>query len=423
MAARTARGGRVRETAGLCLAMAAASCGAAGTGAVPSPAPAASASAPGAVASLGLGGDPSSEAAATASPRALPSLAPLGTPGSAGCTDLDAIATWSPARRAAQLVVVPAQETDVAAVAPSVEGGAGGVILFGAWAPPGLGASLRTLSSAAPGRIAPVVMTDEEGGGVQRMADLAGSLPWPATMAATMSPTQVRQLAAAAARRMVAEGVRMDLAPVLDLAAGPGPDALHTDGPRAWGLWSQTVTEYGLAFAEGLEEGGVTPVVKHFPGEGSATANTDYRIASTPPLSRLEAADLLPFEAAVRGGLPAVMVGNASVPGLTELPASLSPAVISGLLRGRLGFTGLVLTDSLSAAAVSARGISAPQAAVEAVAAGADMVLFTSSQPNRMFQEVVAALVAAVSAGRIPVQQLDASVARVLAVKGIDLCQ
>ncbi len=318
--------------------------------------------------------------------------------------------------------MVPAEETDVAAVAPSVAAGAGGVILFGSSAPSDLGAQLRALAAQAEGGLAPVVMSDEEGGGVQRMANLVGSMPWPAQMSATMTPSAVYQLAEQTGAAMAADGVTMDLAPVLDLASGPGPDALHTDGPRSFGLSPQTTSTYGLAFAAGLEAGGVIPVIKHFPGEGSATANTDDAPASTPPLTTLEAADLLPFEAAIKAGLPAVMVGNASVPGLTPEPASLSAAAIIGLLRNRLGFTGLVITDSLSADAISDIGLSVPQAIVEAVAAGADMVLYNSGSPNTTFQQVVAQMVAAVSDHQLPESTLIDAVVQVLVTKGVNLC-
>lgn len=358
---------------------------------------------------------PTPSAAVTASPTPPPPTPPP-------CTNLQAIASWSVEQRAAQLVVVPAQETDVAAVSPSVAAGAGGVILFGSAAPQDLGTQLAALDAGAPAGVDPLVMSDEEGGGVQRMANLAGSLPWPATMAATMTPSQVQQAVAAVARRMLASGVNMDLAPVLDLAAGPGPDAQHTDGPRSFGLSPSVATQYGLAFARGLQSGGVIPVVKHFPGEGAASANTDDAPATTPPLSELEKNDLLPFEAAIRAGLPAVMVGNASVPGLTGTPASLSAAAITGLLRGQLGFHGLVITDALNAKAISALGISVPRAAVEAVAAGADMVLYNSSNPNLTFTQTVQALVAAVSGGTITPSQLDEAVDQVLTLKDVDLC-
>lgn len=353
-----------------------------------------------------------------------PSASPPPTPApiAALCSNLRVISGWDLARRAAQLVVVPVEETAVGSVAPAVAAGAGGIILFGTAAPTDLGVRLRSLAAGAPGGITPLVMTDEEGGGVQRMANLVGSIPWPATMAATMSPAQVREVAARLAREMTANGVRMDLAPIADLASGPGPDELHIDGPRSFGLSASIASRYVLAFAQGLRDGGVIPVLKHFPGEGAATANTDDRPASTPPLGELEGNDLLPFEAAISSGDPAVMVGNASIPGLTGGPASLSAAAITGLLRDDLGFRGLVLTDSLSAKAVSALGISVPAAAVEAVQAGADMVLFNSTTPNTTFGEVVRALVSAVGEGRISTPQLNAAVAEDLAVRGVDLC-
>jgi len=176
--------------------------------------------------------------------------------------------------------------------------------------------------------------------------------------------------------------VTMNLAPVLDLDARGGPNDSDAIGTRSFSPSVAVTTRAGLAFLTGLERGGVVPVLKHFPGLGSATGNTDLGPAADPPWSEVLGRDLLPFQAAVRAGAPAVMIANASIPGLTDLPASLSPAVITGVLRGRLGFTGLVLTDSLSAGAVQAAGYSVPQAAVAAVTAGADLVLFTAD-PSR----------------------------------------
>jgi beta-N-acetylhexosaminidase len=339
------------------------------------------------------------------------------------CPSIAVVSSWSVARPAAQLVVVSTDETDVGAVAPSVASGAGGILLFGTSAPENLGQQLQTLEAQSEGGLVPLVMTDEEGGGIQRMSNLAGTIPWAATMSATMTPAAVYQLAETVAEQVVANGVTMDLAPVLDLASGPGPDATHIDGPRSFGVAPVTATTYGLALASGLEAGGMTPVVKHFPGEGSATANTDDGPASAPPLSTLEGSDLLPFEAAVNAGIPAVMVGDASVPGLTGGPASLSPAAITGLLRQQLGFHGLVLTDSLSAPAISDLGLSVSQASVQAVEAGADMILYkNTTTPNVTFQQTVNALVAAVSDGQLSTQVLNTAVLRVLTAKESSDC-
>lgn len=338
------------------------------------------------------------------------------------CTNTNVVETWSLQERAEQLVVVSVQETDVQSALPFVQQGVGGVLLYGSSAPPDLGSQLETLESSAPAGIRPLVITDEEGGGVQRMANLAGSLPWPRTMASTLNPTQVRELAEQAATRMRANGVTVDLAPVLDVTSGPGPDDTHPDGPRSFSVVPQTASAYGVAFLQGLEAGGVIPVVKDFPGEGSATSNPDDAPAATPPIGTLETTDLVPFQAAISAGVPAVMVGDVSVPGLTSQPAALSSAVIQGLLRTQLNFGGLVLTDALSAGAIGAQGLDVPTAAVEAVEAGADMVLFNSTDTSATTQAVVSQIVDAVTTGALPSVQFDAAVLKVLTAKGINLC-
>ena len=347
--------------------------------------------------------------------------APSSTP--ARCNPAAVLGTWSTARRAAQLVVAPAQEDDVLAARPMVEAGVGGLLLFGSAAPAALPSQLAALRRRALGGLPPLVMTDEEGGEIQRMANLAGNLPWPRTMAATMTPGQVRALAGQVGRRMRAAGITMDLAPVLDLSDSPGPDATYPDGPRSFSVHPAVATAYGLAFARGLQDGGVIPVLKHFPGLGQASANTDFGRATDPPLGTLKAGALLPFEAAIKDGLPAVMVGEVSVPGLTHgLPATLSSQAITGLLRGRLGFHGLVLTDSLSAAAIQDAGYSIPRAAVRAIEAGADMVTFDASDPAATTSEIIASLVSAVRSGQLPVARLDSAVQHVLRVKGRPVC-
>ncbi len=360
---------------------------------------------------------PASSAAATSGGQAAPSRTP------ARCNPAAVLGTWSTARRAAQLVVAPAQEDDVLAARPMVEAGVGGLLLFGSAAPADLPRQLAELGRQAAGGLPPLVMTDEEGGEIQRMANLVGNLPWPRTMAATMSPGQVRALAEQVGRRMRAAGITMDLAPVLDLSDSPGPNATYPDGPRSFSVHPAVATAYGLAFAQGLQDGGVIPVVKHFPGLGQASANTDFGRATDPPLDTLKTGALLPFQAAIKHGLPAVMVGEAAVPGLTHgLPATLSSPAITGLLRGQLGFHGLVLTDSLSAAAIQDAGYGIPRAAVRAIEAGADMVTFDALNPAATSNEIITSVVSAVRSGQLPVARLDSAVQHVLRVKGRPVC-
>jgi beta-N-acetylhexosaminidase len=362
-----------------------------------------------------------STAASSAAAPDRPSPAPAASP---SCTPAAVLSTWSLARRAAQLVVVPAEEDDVLAVQSLVAAGVGGIILFGSYAPPALPADLAALRRTAPDDVPPVVMTDEEGGEVQRMANLVGTMPWPRTMAATMSVAQVRALAEQVGRRMRAAGVTMDLAPVLDLSDSSGPDAAHPDGPRSFSVHAPIATAYGLAFAAGLLQAGVIPVVKHFPGLGQASYNTDFGPASVPPLSVLEAGSLRPFQAAIAAGVPAIMVGNASIPGVTGgLPASLSASAVTGLLRHRLGFRGLILTDSLSALAVQDAGYAVPQAAARAIEAGADLVLFNTADPAATVNAIIASITSAIMSGRMSVTQLDDAVEDVLSAKGVSLCR
>jgi len=320
--------------------------------------------------------------------------------------------------------VIPVDETDVASITSEVSAGAGGVILFGSEAPSDLGSSLAQLVANAPGGIAPFVMTDQEGGVVQRMANLVGWMPSARDMGATMTPAQIEHLTLEVGRKMKAAGVTMDLAPVLDLDAGVGPNARDPDGTRSFSLNRRIASADGLAFAAGLEAAGIVPVVKHFPGLGEATGNTDVAPARTLPWGNLQKNGLLPFEAAVSAGIPAVMVSNATVPGLTPVPASISGVVITEVLRDRLGFSGLVLTDSLSAGALSNAGYSVPTASVDALVAGADMVLYTAeaSEVASLTDQTVAAIVSAVGSGALSRSRLVNAALHIVDAKHADLC-
>ncbi|MEO8899549.1 MAG: glycoside hydrolase family 3 N-terminal domain-containing protein [Candidatus Dormibacter sp.] len=322
-----------------------------------------------------------------------------------------------------QLEVVPAQLTSLRSVQAEVALGAGGVLLFGATAPKDLAAELTRLASTAPGGIAPAVMSDIEGGNVERAANLLGPMPSARQLGQTMTPAQIQAFASAAGRRMRAIGITMDLAPVMDLDAGYGPTANNPDGTRSFSADPHIAAADSSAFAAGLSAAGVAPVGKHFPGLHGAGDNTDLGPAQTWSWSVLQQHGLLPFVTAFGRGLPAVMLSNASVPGLSTLPSSISPQVV-GVLRGQLGFNGLILTDSLTAGAITKIGLGAPSAMAAAIVAGADMVLYDDAHVDvaATARAAVAAIGAAVSNGRLPRAQLMASVSRVLAAKHIDLC-
>lgn len=246
-----------------------------------------------------------------------------------------------------------------------------GVILFAKNAPDAatLTALTDDLQRAAGGRA--LVSTDQEGGQIR-------SVPFAAPQASpsTLSTTAAAGAAArAGARDLRRAGVNVNLAPVADVSV-PG----SVVAGRAYPGGAEQVASLVTAAVEAHEEERVGATVKHFPGLGPATANTDDEpVTISAPASQLEARDLVPFTAAIDAGVPLVMASHALYPAFDrERIASQSPAVLGDLLRGRLGFRGAVITDSMEAQAVLARS-GVAEAAERSVEAGADLVLMTGS--------------------------------------------
>ena len=255
-----------------------------------------------------------------------------------------------------------------------------------------------------------VIAVDEEGGTVQRLEGLLGRLA-SAYGLTELEPRQVQVVLADRAEAMAGLGFTVDLAPVLDVGAGPGI------GSRSFGDDPGVVVTYGRAFAEGILEGGLVPVAKHFPGHGRADADSHLELPATPPLEELRKVDLVPWRDLPDG--TAVMVGHLDVPGLTDgMPASLSAEAISGLLRDELGFDGVVFTDDLAMGAIE-EVATLPKAAVMALAAGADL-LITGGVDDVI--PVAWEIVTALDDGRLGDDRLDEAVERVFALRGVDPC-
>lgn len=258
-----------------------------------------------------------------------------------------------------------------------------------------------------------LVSTDEESGRVAVTREIVGAGPSPRRLARQMTPAQVREFAAGIGERLAEVGVDLDLAPLLDLDAGPYSGII---GDRSFSADPATAAEYGLAFSAGLVDAGVTPTVKHFPGQGRSTTDTHAEAAVVDaPLEELRGTDLLPFQSAIDAGAPVVMLNHLGYAALdADLPASLSPKAYA-LLR-EMGFEGVAMTDSLGMGAVNLRW-DFPEAAVRAIEAGADAALATDgNQAVRMH----AALVQAVESGRLPEERLNEAAARVTALAGGD---
>jgi len=331
------------------------------------------------------------------------------------------LASWPVPRRLAQLLLVGGEFGDLPGSRPAAAAGVGGFVLFGqpaAGSGPSIHAGIESLLGSArdAGAVAPWMATDEEGGSIARLSDVIGALPSPRTMAAEWTTAQIETALTVHGVAMRQLGLSVDLAPVLDTAA-----ATHTiaeEDERSFSDDPAVAASDGIAFAAGLRGAGILPVAKHFPGFGHASANTDLGPAVAPPLAQLEAHDLIPFERAIAAGIPTVMVMHASVPGLTgTTPASLSPATYA-FLRGTLHFDGVAMTDSLAAGAITATGQSEERAAVTAVKAGADMVMIAGDS----WSQVLGALEQQVASGGLSLARVDASVARILTVKGFHPC-
>jgi beta-N-acetylhexosaminidase len=291
-------------------------------------------------------------------------------------------------------------------------GEVGGVVLFSDDVGPGLKDAVARLQGAARagGRPPLLIAVDQEGGIVER-------LPGPPTLAPPQMTTAAlaRSQGLATARSLRLAGIDLDLAPVLDVGYG----GFIT--PRTFGSTPVAVATRGVAFADGLEAGGVGATAKHFPGLGRATVNTDDAPVVVRATAAQLRADWLPFRTAVRHGIGAVMVSTAIYPALgSRLPAAFAPAIVADLRR-QLGFRGVIVTDALRTPAVEGL-YTTPEASVRAVAAGDDLVL--AAGPTDSYADTdgassssFAALVAAVRSGRIPLARVQASYGRVLALK------
>jgi beta-N-acetylhexosaminidase len=333
------------------------------------------------------------------------------------CSADAVIATWPLERRLSQLLMVGVDARNGSEAEALVSGsGVGGVFIGGQETGIFTDGSLARLRSLAP--IPTFVAVDEEGGRVQRIDQLAGPIPSARSMAQTMTPAQVHDLAVQRGTALRDLGVTMDLAPVVDVSSQSSGQVI---GDRSFGDDPAIVAEYAGAFAAGLRDAGIVPVLKHFPGHGHATGDSHRQATATPPLADLEASDLVPYRQLLTEPQVGVMVGHLDVPGLTapDEPASVSPSAVTDLLRTRLGYQGFVITDDLGRMAAIRRSYSVPEAALRALAAGSDMALFVTSSP---LPDVLAHLVQGVASGRLDEARVNASVKRVLAAKSYDPC-
>jgi len=258
----------------------------------------------------------------------------------------------------------------------------------------------------------PVIAIDEEGGDVTRISHQTGSdYPGNAALGVVDDVTLTTAVYAAMGAELAGLGINLDLAPAVDVNTAADNPVI---GTRSFGSDPAVVARHAAAAVAGLQSAGVAACAKHFPGHGSTTSDSHLVLATVDaPLSVLRARDLPPFAAAIAAGVRAIMPSHLRIPELTgELPASLSRRAQTDLLRGELGFTGVIVSDGLEMRAVSVRyGI--PEAAVQAVIAGTDLLCLGRDQDHLSFLRVRNALIEAVRSGRLPGARLEEAAARV----------
>ena len=259
---------------------------------------------------------------------------------------------------------------------------------------------------------------DQEGGGVDRMPPEVRRTPGAYCVGQTGSVPAAQSYGDVLAAECAAFGLNLDFAPVLDVWSNPGNTVI---GQRAFSADARTVAGLGPAAARRMMAQGVIPAVKHFPGHGDTAVDSHVGlpVVDKSP-EELEETELIPFRAAIQsagtdGQVPAVMVAHILLTQLDpERPASLSPAVVTGLLREELGFAGAVLTDDLTMGAVT-QSYGLGEAAVLAVEAGCDILLVCHGLDS--VPAVRTALLEAAASGRITAERLDESVYRILHLK------
>jgi len=283
---------------------------------------------------------------------------------------------------AGQLLAVGFDGTRIpeALAALAEQSGLGGIVLFTRNCP-----SLDAVLSltAAARRLAPdiLVMVDHEGGRVHRLPPPFTRFPPAAAVGRSGEPRLAAAVASAMARELRAAGFDSGLAPVLDCLLDPANTVI---GDRAFGSAPEAVAAFGVAFVEAMLPTGLVPVAKHFPGHGLTAVDSHHALPDTSAtVADLERGELVPFRAVLAAGCPAVLVAHVRYRALdAELPGSLSHAVVSGLLRRRLGFDGFVLSDDLEMSAVAATwGVA--DAARRFLGAGGDLALICRNAEAR----------------------------------------
>lgn len=331
----------------------------------------------------------------------------------------DLLASLSLRQKLAQLLNVGVTGTDDAL--SIVQNEEIGGIFVGSWTDQSMLTNREVPQVASASKLPLMVTIDEEGGRVSRVADILGPDPSARETAQTMTVEQTYQMALERGRGLKDLGITVNYAPDVDVSSQPDDSVI---GDRSYSDDPQTVVAYAGAYAQGMRDAGIFPVIKHFPGHGSASGDSHRGEVTTPPLQDLIASDLIPFRELSGTGV-GVMMGHLEVPGLTEpgTPASISPAAVA-LLRDGVGygaapFTDPVFTDDLSGMQAITDRYDIADAVQAALVAGVDQALWLTTDD---VPRVLDHLEQAVASGELPQTRVDQAVVTVAAAKGAVTC-
>ena len=299
--------------------------------------------------------------------------------------------------QAARLFTVGFQgKTLSAELARLIARGVGGVILFtrNIGAPEEV-AELTSSIKRLAGR--PLILAlDQEGGQVSRLKQGFTRVPPMRALGGTGNATLAREVGALIGREVRAVGFDMNYAPVLDVDTNPENPIIAA---RSFGRTPEVVSEFGVALFEGLESAGIAACGKHFPGHGDTNQDSHLELPRLPhSLDRLEQVELRPFAAAIEAGIPSIMTAHVIFDPLDSYPATMSRPVLHGLLREKLGYDGLVVTDDIEMRAI-ADNYGIEDTVVRGVNAGVDQFLCCHTAETA--HAAIEAIIYAVESGKI----------------------
>lgn len=271
--------------------------------------------------------------------------------------------------------------------------------------------SLKDLNSN--NKIPLFIAVDGEGGNISRMPPEFHKIPLNRKVGDTGNTEFAYELGAVVADQLKSFGFNLDFAPVMDINSNPQNPVI---GDRSFGSTPDIVTSMGIKNMEGIQSKNIIPVLKHFPGHGDTSVDSHIGLPLvTNGLSRLESFELIPFSEAIQNNADAVMTAHILLPNIDpENPATMSKVILTNILRDKLKFNGVIITDDMTMGAI-VKNYNIGEAAVRSINAGSDLILVCHDNANRL--AVIDALRKAARNGTIPMSRIDGSVYRILKLK------